>query len=219
MPLNHLARRVLFWRWRVSAGRWRWAVWRGHGPDAVAAVQTWLSAAPTGTSHLTRRARATLAHLWACSGGWQEALELLQALHAEQPSHAPTAFNLGYTLQQLQQWPQAEAAFRQALCLSPKMDLAWFGLGDVLYRQGRWAEAAQAWHQQCELQPFCPDGWECLVRLYAQTGQASRALACLEQLKSFAPRHAMALEPLLANARPTALCTAEPGPSLRGAHT
>jgi tetratricopeptide (TPR) repeat protein len=162
----------------------------------------WLSAAPLNPDAHTQsavwHAWATRAHLLGSLNRWAEAAAQLQMLQQVLPAHAAHHFNAGFAWQQLSEWSRAEQAFRQALALSPRMDLAWFGLGDVLYQQGRHTEAEAAWTRQTELQPLCADGLERLVQLHAALGQSQQASQRLGQLRAFAPRQAMALEPVVA---------------------
>ena len=191
-------------RWRLAAWRWRVAVWLGQHPQALAELDRWLAVAPPsdiqGRRQAIWHAWATRAHVLAAMHRWPEAVDQLQALTHAQPLHAAHHFNLGFAMQRTGQWAQAEQAFRQALELSPRLDVAWFGLGDVLQRQGQHAEAEQAWARQTELQPFCSDGLERLVQMHVALGQWHQATQRLDQIKAFAPRTAMALEPLMSGA-------------------
>lgn len=193
---------VVPWRWRLSAVSWRLALWAGHTSRALDVLEGWLCAAPMNpdahTQSVVWHAWATRAHLLGSLNRWAEAAEQLQTLQQAVPDDAAHHFNAGFAWQQLGDWSRAERAFRQALTVSPRMDLAWFGLGDVLFQQGKHAEAAAAWTRQTELQPLCADGLERLVQLHAALGQWQQASQRLGQLRAFAPRQAMALEPMVA---------------------
>ena len=190
------------WRWRLSALSWRLALWRGHTLQALDLLEDWLSAAPLNPDAHTQsavwHAWATRAHLLGSLNRWAEAAAQFQTLQQVLPGHAAHHFNAGFAWQQLGDWCLAEQAFRHALAASPRMDLAWFGLGDVLCQQGKHAEAEAAWTRQTELQPLCADGLERLVQLHAALGQWQQASQRLGQLRAFAPRQAMALEPVVA---------------------
>lgn len=219
MPLND------HWTGWVTAHRWRVWLWLGHSSNALHALDVWLlsicdaPSAPdvqcansglragltdaavfslSGRPQLAH-ALATRSHLLATLGQWESARKQLEALVGQQPQNASAAiwFNLGYVHEQLAQPAKARLAFEQALLLSPTMDAAWLGLGKALNLLGRCDEAVAAWSRQVELQPLCPDGLECLVRLHAAQGQRTLAAKRLDQLRSFAPRQAMALESLL----------------------
>ena len=190
------------WRWRLSALSWHLALWRGHTLQALDLLAGWLSAAPLNPDAHTQsavwHAWATRAHLLGSLSRWAEAAAQLQMLQQVLPGHAAHHFNAGFAWQQLGDWCRAEQAFRHALAASPRMDLAWFGLGDVLCQQCKHAEAEAAWTRQTELQPLCADGLERLVQLHAALGQSQQASQRLGQLRAFAPRQAMALEPVVA---------------------
>jgi len=194
---------IASWRWRVSAWNWRQALWRGRTPEALDLLEGWLSAAPgnpgTQTQSAVWHAWATRAHLLGSLNRWADAAAQLQVLQQVLPGHAAHHFNAGFAWQQLGEWSLAEQAFRQALALSPRMDMAWFGLGDVLCAQCRHADAEAAWTRQTELQPLCADGLDRLVQLHAAQGQWQQASQRLSQLRAFAPRHAMALEAVVAD--------------------
>ncbi len=197
------------WRWHLSAWRWRFLVWAGHQSPALAALDRWLADAPSPHTRAVHHAWATRAHVLGGLGRWAEACHQLALLVAVVPDHAVHHFNWGYALQQTHAWASAEKAFRCAVRLSPRLDLAWYGLGDVLWQQGQWAEAEQAWVRQTELQPFCPDGLVRLVRLHADRGQWPQAEAYLDRLKTFDPQRALDLEPVLQAAFPvpSGVCT------------
>ena len=172
-------------------------MWLGREQQALAALDHWLANAPPNQTSACLHGWATRAHLLGHQGRWREAAAQLAQLTTALPNHAIHHFNWGYALQQTGAWVLAEQAFRRAVCLSPQLDVAWYGLGDVLQQQGQVAAAEQAWVRQSELQPFCPDGLVRLVCLHAHMHQWPQAQACLNRLKGFDPRRALALEPLL----------------------
>ena len=184
----------------LLACRWRGWLWSGHASKALLALDDWLLLATSqGRSDLAH-AWVTRAHLLAELHRWDEARSQLLTVSQQQPE-AMTAsiwFNLGFVLEKLKQPAQARDAFRQALSLSPAMDTAWLGLGRVLIQLGDWDGAVAAWSRQVELQPLCPDGLECLIRLHAARGHWAQAVQGLHRLRSFAPRQAMLLESIMA---------------------
>lgn len=190
----------------LAAWRWRGWLWLGQPHKALSALDAWLQLPSVAQSdQLTRsttdrltHALATRAHLLASLQSWEAAHTQLLALVQRQPGVAAHWFNLGFVQAQLGQPAAAQRAFEQAIALSPQMDVAWLGLGKALYQQGLWEAAASAWGHQVALQPLCPDGLECLVRLHVAQGQRALATQRLAQLRSFSPRQALALEPVLA---------------------
>lgn len=192
-------------RWKAWVAALRWRFWSslGQSTTALVSLEKWLTChVPVlcENSSLRFRALATQAHLLAGGGQWCRAASVLADLQAQQPSVAAHSFNLGYVFERLGQPLQAQAAFERALALNPSMDLAWYGLGEVLYQQGLVARAVAAWERQVSLQPFCPNGLERLVVVHAAQANCILARQCLDQLRGFDPRRAMALEPMLRTA-------------------
>ena len=88
----------------------------------------------------------------------------------------------------------AEAAFRQAIGLDPRLDRAWYGLALVLVRQQRHDEAVQALRRNTELQPMSPYGWYQLARVHVDRQEPDKARRIITRLKSFEPGVAAQLE-------------------------
>ncbi|MDZ4400552.1 tetratricopeptide repeat protein, partial [Hydrogenophaga sp.] len=72
-------------------------------------------------------ALATRAHVLAELGDKDGALQALQRQVAAQPAAAPGWFNLGFLSEEMGLLDQAEAAFRRATDIDPKLDRAWYG--------------------------------------------------------------------------------------------
>lgn len=141
--------------------------------------------------------QATRAYLLGELGGWAAAREQLLQLRHAQPDNPAHAFNLGFVCQQMGDVGAAAEAFRCCLDIAPHRDQAWYGLGLALRTLGDVDGAELAWLQQVTLQPLCPDGYMELVRLCVDRQDADAARQWLLRLRGFAPRHALALEPLL----------------------
>ncbi len=140
-------------------------------------------------------ALASRAHLHAAAGRSALALvdaERLVELHPTR--RAADWFNLAFLRDSLDRHDAAEAAFRQALALDPKLDRAWYGLGLTLIRQGRLDEAVPALKRNTELQPMSPFGWYQLARVHAKRSEADKARRIIEHLKGFEPKVAAQLE-------------------------
>jgi tetratricopeptide (TPR) repeat protein len=186
---------------RLVAPALRWRFWRLLGsPDkALVALneQLDLQSLARAHTHPSPHLLATRAHLLGQLGRWDEARVQLTQLHSLQPHDAVCAYNLGYVCAQLGDAAAAAQAFRACLDQAPQMDQAWFGLGSALADLGDWDGAQAAWEHQVSLQPLCPDGYAQLVRLSVQRHDRLNARAWLDRLRAFAPRHALALEPLL----------------------
>ena len=99
---------------------------------------------------------------------------------------------------------EAEAAFREATRLSPKLDRAWYGLGLTLIRLRRFDEAVEALRRNTELQPMSPYGWYQLARVHVDRQEPQEAEKIILHLRQFEPKVAAQLE------RETGLRPAQP---------
>lgn len=137
---------------------------------------------------------ASKATLIAQDGDRQGALRWFRVLVAAHPGEAAHWFNLGFLLDECEHHDQAEAAFRRALELDPKLDRAWYGLGLVLIRQRRYDDAAAALKQNTRLQPMSPFGWYQLARVHVDRHDPEEARKVIRHLKRFEPKVAAQLE-------------------------
>ncbi|HEX2542389.1 MAG TPA: tetratricopeptide repeat protein [Caldimonas sp.] len=140
-------------------------------------------------------ALASRAHLRAEGGQTMPAVEDAQRLVDLHPGRrAADWFNLGFLRDRLGEHEAAEAAFRQALVLEPKLDRAWYGLALTFIQQGRLDDAVAALKKNTELQPLSPFGWYQLARVHANRHEAEKARRIIAHLKNFEPKVAAQLE-------------------------
>jgi tetratricopeptide (TPR) repeat protein len=140
-------------------------------------------------------ALASRSHLRAERGARAEAIADAQTLVDAHPARsAGDWFNLAFLLEADGRDAEAEAAFRRAVELDPKLDRAWYGLGLVLIRQQRHEEAVQALKRNTELQPMSPYGWYQLARVHIHRDEPEKARRIIARLKDFEPRVAAQLE-------------------------
>ena len=140
-------------------------------------------------------ALASRAHLRAQRGARDMAIADAQALVAAHPQRsAADWFNLAFLLEAAQRFDAAEAAFRQAVALDPKLDRGWYGLALTLIQQRRLDEAAAALERNTELQPMSPYGWYQLARVQADRHEPDEARKIIRHLKGFEPKVAAQLE-------------------------
>jgi Tfp pilus assembly protein PilF len=140
-------------------------------------------------------ALASRAHLRAQSGQREAALaDYRQLLDAHPEYSGAFWFNYGYLLEEGGEFAQAQAAFRQAVRLDPKLDRAWYGLGLVLIRERRFDEAVEALKRNTELQPMSPYGWYQLARVHVDRHEPEEARRIIRHLKGFEPKVAAQLE-------------------------
>jgi tetratricopeptide (TPR) repeat protein len=140
-------------------------------------------------------ALANRAHIRAQLGETAQAIADLRVLVAAHPTRsAADWFNLAFLLEGADDVDGAEASFRRALDLDPRLDRAWYGLGLALVRQGRYDEAATALKRNTELQPMSPYGWYQLARVHMDRRQLDEARRIIVHLKGFEPKVAAQLE-------------------------
>lgn len=139
-------------------------------------------------------ALASKAHLAVQAGNRVAALQLLEELVASSPSVAAHHFNLGFVLDELERYDEAEASFRRATELDPQLDRAWYGLGLVLIRLRRHDDAVTALKQNTKLQPMSPYGWYQLARVHVDRHEPEEARRIIAHLKRFEPKVAAQLE-------------------------
>jgi predicted Zn-dependent protease len=151
-------------------------------------------------------ARASRAHLRAQAGRLQDAIADAGHLVATHPERsAADWFNFAFLLEKADRLADAEAAFRRAVALDPKLDRAWYGLGLALIRLDRLDEAVAALKRNTELQPMSPYGWYQLARVQVNRHQPEEAVKIIRHLHGFEPKVAAQLE------RETGLVVQKPG--------
>jgi len=139
-------------------------------------------------------ALASRAHLQARTGDRAGALQTMEQLLLDHPETGSHWFNFGFVLEEGGQYERAEAAFRRATELAPKLDRAWYGLGLVLIRLGRLDEAVAALKRNTQLQPMSPYGWYQLARVHVDRHEPEEARKIIRHLHRFEPKVAAQLE-------------------------
>jgi tetratricopeptide (TPR) repeat protein len=185
MPLNKLTMTLA--GWRLLARFW---LVLGRHAQAESAFSQLLAMSPQDGHALSSRA-----HLRAQTGRVDEAIADLRSLLAAQATpRAGDWFNLAYLLESQARLDEAEAAFREALALDPRLDRAWYGLSLTLIRLDRLDEAVAALKRNTELQPMSPYGWYQLARVHARLHQPEESLRIIRHLKGFEPKVAAQLQ-------------------------
>jgi tetratricopeptide (TPR) repeat protein len=176
-----------FWRHKLSAIAW---LLIGRPDKAEADFDAILARWPRDAYALASRS-----HVRAERRRRDEAIQDAQALVQAHPERsAADWFNLAYLLEDAQRLTEAEAAFRRATALDPKLDRAWYGLGLTLIRLQRFDEAAAALERNTELQPMSPYGWYQLARVQMDRHEPDKARRIIAHLKGFEPKVAAQLE-------------------------
>jgi tetratricopeptide (TPR) repeat protein len=140
-------------------------------------------------------ALASRSHLNSQLGRRDAALVDAQALVAAQPRRSGADwFNLAFLLEEAGRFDAAEAAFREAVAIDPKLDRAWYGLGLTLIRLQRFDEAVAALKRNTELQPMSPYGWYQLARAHMDRHEPEETRRIIRHLQGFEPKVAAQLE-------------------------
>ncbi|QPC30099.1 tetratricopeptide repeat protein [Caldimonas thermodepolymerans] len=179
-------------RWHYRRLKWEAMFWLalGRNARAQAVFDRMLDEFPGDPYALTSRA-----HLLATAGRREEAIADYRELTDRHPDYGAAAwFNYAFLLEEAGRYGEAEAAFRRALELDPKLDRAWYGLGLVLIRAHRFDEAIEALKRNTELQPMSPYAWYQLARVHVDRHEPEEAAKIIRHLKGFEPKVAAQLE-------------------------
>lgn len=172
--------------------KWRVIAWLslGRAQPAREALDAMLARWPQDAYALSSRA-----HLRAEQGDAAGAIDDARRLVQQHPGRsAADWFNLAFMLEARGELDEAEAAFRRALDLDPKLDRAWYGLGLTLIRQRRLEEAADALRRNTQLQPMSPYGWYQLARVHMDRSEPEETRKIIRHLQGFEPKVAAQLE-------------------------
>ncbi|MCM2251972.1 MAG: tetratricopeptide repeat protein [Ramlibacter sp.] len=172
------------WKWRAIT-----QLVLGRQAAALSLFESMLQEFPNDTYAL-----ASKAHLQARHGRRRDALQTMRLLLEVDPDSGRNWFNYGFLLEELDDFGQAEAAFRRATQLSPQLDRAWYGLGLVLIRLERFDEAVLALKKNTQLQPMSPYGWYQLARVHVDRHEPEEARKIIRHLRKFEPKVAAQLE-------------------------
>ena len=168
---------------------WPCCCWAGASRPKRSSATCWC-AAPDDAYALSSRC-----HVRAQLGRQEAAIDDARRLVAAHPGRsAGDWFNLAFLLEAAAGVEEAEAAFRRAVALDPRLDRAWYGLGLALIRQGRHDEAVEALKRNTELQPMSPYGWYQLARVHMDRHEPDEARRIIRHLQGFEPRIAAQLE-------------------------
>jgi tetratricopeptide (TPR) repeat protein len=158
-------------------------VWLADGFDAPATLET---GAP---AYLVAFHRG---YMCGMGGQTEQALGLFREAVTLKPDFAEAHCNLGITLVETEQIPEATAAFRKAVALKPDFAEAHCGLGIAFAARGQIPKAIAAWRKAVALKPDYAEAYCNLGVAFERIGQLPKAIA--------AYREAVALKPDFANA-------------------
>ena len=110
------------------------------------------------------------------AGKLDEAIAMYEAILEANPSHAPSAINLGTLYYHRHDYHRAEAMYRSATVADPGYALAFFDLGNVLDELHRMTEAVEAYQAAIRLAPRYADAHYNLALAYERQGERRQAL-------------------------------------------
>jgi predicted Zn-dependent protease len=175
-----------YWRDKLRAMAW---LLIGRDAAAERVFDGMLARWPQDAYTLSSRA-----HLKAQRGDRTGAIADARDLVAAHPQRsAADWFNLAFLLEAETRYADAEAAFRQALALDPKLDRGWYGLGITLIHLQRFEEAIAALKRNTELQPMSPYGWYQLARVHMDRHEPEETRRIIRHLQGFEPKVAAQL--------------------------
>ncbi len=105
---------------------------------------------------------------------------MLRNSQSSQLSPAQSHERLGKALAQQERWPEAIAAYRQALAIDPQLWTAYRNLAEVLEQQGQLEEASEFWYQAFQRAPeqVTPAQFLSLGNRLWQQGKSDAASEC-----------------------------------------
>jgi hypothetical protein len=158
--------------------------------DDIAGDEKWLEMNPSDA-----RLHAELAMCYSEAGRPDDALKQLRM--AEQLDPSPLRkYDVGRLLLLMRRFPEAGAAFNQALALKPDMPESLYGLGLAFDGLGRIDEATDAYNRALSLNLDFADAHFNLARLLANQGRTADAIAHYKQVLRLRPEDAEAAEAL-----------------------
>ena len=105
----------------------------------------------------------------------------------------PSHYNLGFNYEKNRQPREAIESFRRALELSPRLDLAWYGLGLAQAALGEHREAMEAFERAARMQPMSAPVWYQLGMAAHHARDPERLRAVILHVNRFDPRMARRL--------------------------
>ncbi|MFZ6648537.1 tetratricopeptide repeat protein [Undibacterium sp. TJN25] len=121
------------------------------------------------------------------AGRFSDAATLYRQITEQDPGHFRAYNNLGACEDELQQWEQAELAFRNALAIAPDEAPIQHNLGRLLHKQGSHKEAEHHYFLAIQLQPDFADAYFNLGRLLQDTRQFEQSIAVLMKATELMP--------------------------------
>jgi len=121
-------------------------------------------------------------------GKVEEALAKFQKAVLLEPKVFLFQLKLAYAYEMLKRFPEAQAAYENAIALNSSSKEAWRGLGDVLRRAGFLSKAEEAYKKAIRLSPKYKEAWLGLAYLYGDMEALDKAVEAYLKVVSIAPK-------------------------------
>jgi len=121
---------------------------------------------------------------------WDGLLAWCRRWTQAEPGNAVAWNSLGVAYGYLGRYPEAIAAYREALHLKPDNAAAWYLLGVAYEGLGSHQEAIAAYREALHLKPDDSDAWYNLATAYARSGNRRAALKAIKELRRYDPQKA-----------------------------
>ena len=122
-------------------------------------------------------------------GAWSALLLFSQKWHAEDPADYQALYYLGLGFSGMNQFAQAETAYRRALALEAADFKVWNNLAGILFEaMGRPTEAVAALEQALKIDPQNKLGWSNLASMVGWLGRHQKSLECAERALALDPQ-------------------------------
>ncbi len=123
---------------------------------------------------------------------WTDPVALYSHSLEATPNSSTLSYNLGYSLRERGDLPQAEQAYRRALQLQPRYHQALTSLGDIYSQQQKPLQALQAYHDALALKPDDTATVLNLGVLYQQIGSLDASEQQFRQAIALSPKDSAA---------------------------
>jgi len=123
-------------------------------------------------------------------GKVEEALVKFQKAVALEPKVFLFQLKLAYAYEMLKRYPEAQAAYENAIALNASSKEAWRGLGDVLRRAGFFSRAEDAYKKAIKTSPKYKEAWLGLAYLYGDMEALDKAEEAFVKVLSIDPKDA-----------------------------
>lgn len=130
-----------------------------------------------------------LAALYLDMQRWDEAIKYFRAASSNLlfGSQAIALTGMGVAYFQKGEYPQAIAAYQEAIKNNSRFAAAYLRMGEAYYALGKWEEALTAYHRALDINPDSPEGHYRLGLAYMKSHQKDKAIVAFSEVLRLAP--------------------------------